>query len=78
MDVVLFFQHNFESLFRSLHYAVMDNCCREYLFLVDFFMVTGPSATDLFNAIMSKTVSLFLVSESDSFSILLCVRKLIE
>ena len=42
----------------------MDNCCREYLFLVDFFMVTGSSATDLFHAIMSKTLSLFMVSQS--------------
>ncbi|VDI12964.1 vacuolar protein sorting-associated protein 52 [Mytilus galloprovincialis] len=74
-------KHNFESLFRSLHYAVMDNCCREYLFLVDFFMVTGPSATDLFNAIMSKTVSLFLSKMEeytadcfDSIAIFLCIH----
>ncbi|KAK3087387.1 hypothetical protein FSP39_005256 [Pinctada imbricata] len=50
----------FESLFRSLHYALMDNSCREYLFLVDFFMASGSAAFDLFNAIMGKTLQQFI------------------
>lgn len=54
-------QYPFESLFRSQHYALLDNSCREYLFLCDFFMVTGPSAQDLFNAVMGKTLAMFLV-----------------
>ncbi|KAJ8299910.1 hypothetical protein KUTeg_021429, partial [Tegillarca granosa] len=53
-------KYNFESLFRSLHFALMDNCSREYLFLVDFFMVSGTAALDLFNAIMGKTLTFFL------------------
>lgn len=74
-------KHNFESLFRSLHFAIMDNCCREYLFLVDFFMVSGSSASDLFNAIMSKTLSLFMTKMEehtaecyDSIAIFLCIH----
>lgn len=59
---LIVFQFNFESLFRSLHYALMDNCCREYLFLVDFYMASGTASQDLFNAIMSKTLQTYLVS----------------
>lgn len=72
---------NFESLFRSLHYALMDNCCREYLFLVDFYMASGTASQDLFNAIMSKTLQTYLktmeehVSECyDSIAIFLSIH----
>ena len=60
-----YFQYTFEKLFRSQHYTLMDNCCREYLFIVDFFMVSssGTPAQDLFNNIMGKTLSMFLVSK---------------
>ncbi|KAA8591241.1 hypothetical protein FQN60_002184, partial [Etheostoma spectabile] len=54
-------RYPYETLFRSQHYALLDNGCREYLFLSDFFMVTGNSALDLFNSIMGKTLSMFLV-----------------
>ncbi|XP_055521694.1 vacuolar protein sorting-associated protein 52 homolog [Leucoraja erinacea] len=53
-------RYPFESLFRSQHYGLLDNSCREYLFLCDFFMVTGNSAQDLFNAIKGKTLSIVL------------------
>lgn len=56
------FQYPFESLFRSQHYALLDNSCREYLFLCDFFLVTGTPALDLFHAVMGKTLAMFLVS----------------
>ena len=62
MRDMLYFQYTFESLFRSLHFALMDNSCREYLFLTDFFMASGTSALDLFNVVMGKTLSIFLVS----------------
>lgn len=60
-------QYPFESLFRSQHYALLDNGCREYLFLCDFFMVAGPSAQDLFNAVMGKTLAMFLVGWGGGF-----------
>ncbi|NXA44091.1 VPS52 protein, partial [Eudromia elegans] len=74
-------RYPFESLFRSQHYALLDNSCREYLFLCDFFMVTGPSAQDLFNAVMGKTLAMFLkhmesyVSDCyDSIAVFLCIH----
>ncbi|XP_033643101.1 vacuolar protein sorting-associated protein 52 homolog [Asterias rubens] len=74
-------KHTFESLFRSQHYALLDNCCREYLFVCDFFMVSGSSAQDLFNAIMGKTLSMFLKHMDmytnecfDSIAVYLCLH----
>ncbi|CAH1787667.1 unnamed protein product [Owenia fusiformis] len=74
-------KHSFESLFRSQQYALLDNCCREFLFLVDFFMVQQSSAQDLFNAIMGKTLSMFLKHMDtytndcfDSIAIFLCIH----
>ncbi|NXJ58727.1 VPS52 protein, partial [Spizaetus tyrannus] len=74
-------RYPFESLFRSQHYALLDNSCREYLFLCDFFMVTGPSAQDLFNAVMGKTLTMFLKHMEayvcdcyDSIAIFLCIH----
>ncbi|XP_072226706.1 vacuolar protein sorting-associated protein 52 homolog [Leuresthes tenuis] len=74
-------RYPYEMLFRSQHYALLDNGCREYLFLSDFFMVTGNSALDLFNSIMGKTLSMFLKSMStyvsdcyDSIAIFLCIH----
>ncbi|KAI4817863.1 hypothetical protein KUCAC02_011236 [Chaenocephalus aceratus] len=52
-----------------------------FLFLSDFFMVTGNSALDLFNSIMGKTLSMFLKSMStyvsdcyDSIAVFLCIH----
>lgn len=53
-------RYSFETLFRSLHFALMDNCCREYLFICDFFIVSGTGAQSLFDAIFGKTLSMFL------------------
>ncbi|XP_013879387.1 vacuolar protein sorting-associated protein 52 homolog isoform X2 [Austrofundulus limnaeus] len=74
-------RYPYETLFRSQHYALLDNGCREFLFLSDFFMVIGNSALDLFNSIMGKTLSMFLKSMStyvsdcyDSIAIFLCIH----
>ncbi|XP_030053082.1 vacuolar protein sorting-associated protein 52 homolog [Microcaecilia unicolor] len=74
-------RYPFESLFRSQHYALLDNSCREYLFICDFFMVTGNSAQDLFNSIMGKSLTMFLkhmdtyVSDCyDSIAVFLCIH----
>uniref|UniRef100_H2Z2W5 Vacuolar protein sorting-associated protein 52 homolog n=1 Tax=Ciona savignyi TaxID=51511 RepID=H2Z2W5_CIOSA len=55
-------KQSFESLFRSQHYALLDTSCREYLFVCDFFMLSASAAQDLFNAIVGKTLALYLVS----------------
>ncbi|RVE67096.1 hypothetical protein OJAV_G00113910 [Oryzias javanicus] len=74
-------RYPYETLFRSQHYALLDNGCREFLFLCDFFMVAGNSALDLFNSIMGKTLSMFLKSMStyvsdcyDSIAVFLCIH----
>ncbi|XP_077363755.1 vacuolar protein sorting-associated protein 52 homolog [Festucalex cinctus] len=71
----------YETLFRSQHYALLDNGCREFLFLCDFFMVAGNSALDLFNSIMGKTLGMFLKSMStyvsdcyDGIAVFLCIH----
>ncbi|XP_072529400.1 vacuolar protein sorting-associated protein 52 homolog [Salminus brasiliensis] len=74
-------RYPYETLFRSQHYALLDNGCREFLFLSDFFMVTGNSALDLFNSVMGKTLSMFLKNMStyvsdcyDSIAVFLCIH----
>uniref|UniRef100_A0A8B9K1G0 Vacuolar protein sorting-associated protein 52 homolog n=1 Tax=Astyanax mexicanus TaxID=7994 RepID=A0A8B9K1G0_ASTMX len=74
-------QFPYETLFRSQHYALLDNGCREFLFLSDFFMVAGNSALDLFNSVMGKTLSMFLKNMSayvsdcyDSIAVFLCIH----
>ncbi|XP_039977064.1 vacuolar protein sorting-associated protein 52 homolog isoform X1 [Xiphias gladius] len=74
-------RYPYETLFRSQHYALLDNGCREYLFLSDFFMVAGNSALDLFNSIMGKTLGMLVKSMTayvsdcyDSIAVFLCIH----
>uniref|UniRef100_UPI00359019D4 vacuolar protein sorting-associated protein 52 homolog isoform X2 n=1 Tax=Myxine glutinosa TaxID=7769 RepID=UPI00359019D4 len=74
-------KHSFESLFRSQHYALLDNCCREFLFLCDFFMVSGNPAFDLFNSVLGRSLNMFLKHMEayvaacyDSIAIFLCIH----
>lgn len=47
-----------EAIFRTVHYALLDNSCREFLFLRDFFMTVGDSQTcELFNQVFNKTLA---------------------
>ncbi|XP_031464540.1 vacuolar protein sorting-associated protein 52 homolog [Phasianus colchicus] len=54
-------RYPFEALFRSQHYALVDNSCREFLFLCDFFAVSGGDAMQLYGAVMGRTLTMFLV-----------------
>lgn len=79
--VYAYFQYPFESLFRSQQYALLDNACREYLFVIEFFMCSGSAAQDLFNLIMSKTLTMFLKHVEvyvqdcyDSIALFLCIH----
>lgn len=47
----MFPQYHYEALFRSEQYALVDNACREYLFLTEFFKVRGAQAMDIFNQV---------------------------
>ncbi|XP_018022965.1 vacuolar protein sorting-associated protein 52 homolog [Hyalella azteca] len=48
----------FEVLFRSQQYALLDNCCREFAFLSQFFLVTDADALKLFKAVLSNAIQL--------------------
>ena len=56
------FQYSYEELFRSVHYALMDNACQEYLFIADFFSLTSIAAQEMFDSIFTKTQAFLLVS----------------
>jgi len=56
---------SYEKLFRSEQFALMENSCREYLFLCEFFMVQGNSALDLFTQVCGKTLHLLMKNVSD-------------
>ncbi len=40
----------------------MENACREFAFVVEFFMVTGNEAQELFQQVFGKTLGMLLVS----------------
>jgi len=71
----------YEKLFRSEQFALMENACREYLFLCEFFMVQGNSALDLFTQVFGKTLHLLTKNVSDyvkdsfdSIALFLCLH----
>ncbi|XP_007460891.1 PREDICTED: vacuolar protein sorting-associated protein 52 homolog isoform X4 [Lipotes vexillifer] len=74
-------QYPFEALFRSQHYALLDNSCREYLFICEFFVVSGSAAHDLFHAVMGRTLSMtlkhlesYLTDCYDAIAVFLCIH----
>ncbi|XP_061389003.1 vacuolar protein sorting-associated protein 52 homolog [Musca vetustissima] len=74
-------RYTFEALFRSEQYALVDNACREYLFVTEFFMVRGAQAQDLFNQIMGKTLTLMIKNLEtsiqdcfDTIAMFLCIQ----
>uniref|UniRef100_A0A183V8G5 Vacuolar protein sorting-associated protein 52 homolog n=1 Tax=Toxocara canis TaxID=6265 RepID=A0A183V8G5_TOXCA len=70
----------FESLFRSVQYALVDHSSHEFLFLSDFFMVGGQAAIELFSQIMMRSITCLLKSceerilaNYDAISLYLCI-----
>ncbi|KAE9419192.1 hypothetical protein Angca_009057 [Angiostrongylus cantonensis] len=51
------YHFQFEALFRSIHLAFVDHCSHEFLFLTDFFMVSGQAAIDLHSKVMGRTMA---------------------
>ncbi|RZC37768.1 vacuolar protein sorting-associated protein 52 -like [Asbolus verrucosus] len=78
-------RYPFEALFRSEQYALVDNACREYLFVSEFFIVRGQQALDLFNQIMGKTTGLlkknletFVGDCYDTIALFLCYHLILR
>ncbi|XP_057289466.1 vacuolar protein sorting-associated protein 52 homolog [Hydractinia symbiolongicarpus] len=74
-------RYSFEALFRSQHFALLDNACREYLFLCDFFLVSGNQASELFVSVFGKVVTFFMKHMSsyvvtcfDGIAVFLCIH----
>lgn len=74
-------RYPFEALFRSQHYALLDNSCREYLFICEFFVVSGPAALELFHAVMHRTLTMtlkhlesYLTDCYDAIAVFLCIH----
>ncbi|KAI4484584.1 PREDICTED: vacuolar protein sorting-associated protein 52 homolog [Polistes canadensis] len=74
-------RYHYEALFRSEQYAVVDNACREYLFLTEFFKVNGNEAMRIFNKVMEKTLNLvsknlqsFVDDCYDTIALFLCLH----
>lgn len=75
----------FEALFRSEQYALVDNACREYLFITEFYLVRGNQAQDLFNQIMGKTMTLMMKNLEiyvhdcfDTIALFLCIQLILR
>ncbi|XP_026292867.1 vacuolar protein sorting-associated protein 52 homolog [Frankliniella occidentalis] len=60
-------RYPFEALFRSEQFALVDNSCREYLFICEFFMMGGSAAMEFFDQVMGKTLGL-LVKNLDTYA----------
>lgn len=78
-------KYPFEALFRSEQYALVDNACREYLFITEFFMVRGPQAQELFDQIMGRTQTLltknlenYVVDSFDTIALFLSIQLILR
>jgi hypothetical protein len=74
-------RYPYEKLFRSIQFAMMDNCAREYAFCLQFFGMNDERAIKFFSEVMGKTMGLLLKHEEtrianwyDSISLVLCAR----
>uniref|UniRef100_A0A1B0CD66 Vacuolar protein sorting-associated protein 52 homolog n=1 Tax=Lutzomyia longipalpis TaxID=7200 RepID=A0A1B0CD66_LUTLO len=78
-------KYPYEALFRSEQYALVDNACREYLFVTEFFMVRGSQAQELFNQTMGRTLSLLIKNVEtyiqdcfDCIAMFLCIHLILR
>ena len=60
---------------------MVDNACREFLFVSEFYILDASSALEIFNNIFGKTIQLLVkhtdshISDSfDCISIFLCIH----
>jgi len=60
-------KYSLETIFRSIQFAYLDNACREYLFIHEFFMANSKLTMELFNTIYSKTFGLLYKNIDDQF-----------
>lgn len=56
-----------EAIFRSHQFAVLDNACREYIFLNEFFLLSTTQTLDYFNSVMGRTLNFFIKTVEEDF-----------
>lgn len=57
-----------EVIFRNIQYAFLENACREYLFLSEFFIANSKLSVDLFNTMFSKSLGVLYKYIDDQFA----------
>uniref|UniRef100_A0A8D9B8U8 Vacuolar protein sorting-associated protein 52 homolog n=1 Tax=Cacopsylla melanoneura TaxID=428564 RepID=A0A8D9B8U8_9HEMI len=74
-------RYPYEFLFRSEQYALVDNACREYQFICEYFKVQGSHAMDMFGAVLNSTLVLLekglkshVESSYDTIGLFLCIH----
>eukprot|EP00095_Tigriopus_kingsejongensis_P003158 maker-scaffold791_size96783-snap-gene-0.31 protein:Tk03158 transcript:maker-scaffold791_size96783-snap-gene-0.31-mRNA-1 annotation:"vacuolar protein-sorting" len=74
-------KYSYEVLFRSEQFCFLENACREFVFINQFFMVEGNDLHDLFHQILGKTeillkkaVELSVQESYDAISLFLCLH----
>lgn len=75
----------YEKLFRSLHFALLDTSCREFLFSIEFFKIKEVAALRFFQEVMGRALTLAQKHEEsrvantfDSIGLVLCCRIISE
>lgn len=70
-----------ESLFRSHQFALVDNACREYIFLNEFFLLSVQQTQHQFITVLGRTLSYFskevqeeIESSYDCIALFLCLH----
>ncbi|PAV73102.1 hypothetical protein WR25_01012 [Diploscapter pachys] len=71
----------FETLFRSIHLALVDHSSHEFLFVADFFLFSGQAAINFHSKVMSRAIDQLLKDleqrialNFDAISLYLCIR----
>ncbi|VDN58687.1 unnamed protein product [Dracunculus medinensis] len=74
------FKFQFENLYRSLQFALVDHSSHEFIFLCDYFLVSGRTAVEFFNQIMMRSITVLLkiceehtATNYDAISLYLCL-----
>lgn len=70
----------FEKIFRSVQYSLVDHASYEYLFSADFFLIAGENLIEHFSQVMGKSIGYFsqffsdkIQSNHDAISLYICI-----
>ncbi|XP_065332207.1 vacuolar protein sorting-associated protein 52 homolog [Cloeon dipterum] len=71
----------YEIIFRSVQFALLENGCREFIFLKEFFVVQGNAALDMFNQVLGMTLGMlqknldnYAADSYDAIGLMVCAN----